>query len=192
MPAMSRRATKGRSAPTVQETPEREEGPLAATLLDVALVASSFRIEPEYFDTLEGPDGSPSHELSLHVLVDPPRFDPAAGMAVAAFEWVISARDGTSELFQVSATYAVSFGDLTDAERGGVVELVEREGAFASFPYFRAFAAQIGWASGAELPPLPILTDDTFRLQRARAAEVAGKAAEKPSREKGKKKGKKR
>lgn len=128
-----------------------------AQLEDILLVGSSLVIDPSFFGGASGkrPELSYAREVVEHSLV--------SALAASRFEWKITARLGHKQLLEVKAEYMTIYGNLDGCDEGAVRAFVERVGTIATYPYFRALVAQFDWAAKTGLPPLPVITAETFQ-----------------------------
>lgn len=69
-------------------------------------------------------------------------------------------RQADAEDVAQDARYFLAYDGLHGTDSSAVEAFVGRVGPFTTFPYFRAFASQTSWASGAELPILPVLREE--------------------------------
>ena len=129
----------------------------AARLEDVVLMRSQFEVHPDYFD----PDAPREHGFASG---DPQiHFEQHLGTVVGMFPWNLEVTRAEKPLLTLACTYTVRYSGLRGQDAGAVEAFVRRVGSLAVYPYFRAFASQIGWAAGAELPILPILRAEPVR-----------------------------
>jgi len=163
---------KPHSSPPIRKLTSREKvslrGPATysevvheARLRDILLVQSQFFVVPEFHAEKDA-------KLSFKWDIGEPSFDPKAGVVSSMFQWVLEARspaagedDHTERppLLTLSCHYFIVYDNLEDCDGEAAKAFVRRVGTFATYPYFRAFASQLAWASGTNFPPLPILTD---------------------------------
>lgn len=125
-----------------------------ASLQRLMLVASEFHMDPGMLkpsaDIRLSFDLSDVHEF---------KFSEESGLAIANFDWTQEAESSSKSLFKLTAKYVVFYGGLEGLSEPAVKAFVIRFGTFATYPYFRSLAAQMSWASSANLPALPILQD---------------------------------
>ena len=85
-------------------------------------------------------------------------FDSRTGRCSLVVAWSLTAPVARRPAsLNAEATFLVLYGGLTGMPAQIVEPLVDQLGRFASFPYFRAYVAQMAGMSGFAIPPLPIL-----------------------------------
>jgi hypothetical protein len=133
----------------------------AATLLDLRLVSSKFYAKPEYYvaNTQEDADGKPFLKRGFTWRHEALGYDPEGGILSGFFFWQITVRKGRSKLLDAEATYLVSYAKVPPVEDDPALAFLRKVGRFATYPYFRAYVAEMSWASSADLPTLPVLRE---------------------------------
>jgi hypothetical protein len=132
----------------------------AAGLEEILLVGANFSVKPDYFESREqGKEGKrkPSIEYVYGCTISDASFDADTGTAGATFNWELVARRGKKNLLKLHCSYLVYYSGLKKMEKEVVLYFVSKVGRFTSYPYFRAMASQFSWASGTNLPLLPVI-----------------------------------
>jgi preprotein translocase subunit SecB len=139
----------------------------AAELEDIKLVSSSFSIEPDYFNEQLASEFT----FKIDAEMGEPTFDADARRLFASFEYTVAVSHNETTVLRCTAAYLVIF--LIDGEHDEQLMqyFAKRVGRNASYPYFREYSAAQSWASGANLPILPIMKTGSVRK---RAADVSG------------------
>lgn len=138
----------------------------AAQLADIILVSSNFKVEPGHFEAKA--EKSFSYQLSdVKVTVNSEQ-----GRAQGAFTWKVQATYAENTTFMLFATYIAVYVNVLHQQEDSIRAFVRRVGTFATYPYFRSHASHISWASKAELPTLPVLTEGSLVNQATEAPEA--------------------
>jgi hypothetical protein len=132
----------------------------AARLSGIYLVSAKFDVEAHFFED------SSSHDLEFGGEVHACEFDEQSTNAMGFFDWWVQAMAGDKVVLRFAARYAARYDGFNGKDTRAVRAFVERVGRFATYPYFRALAAQMSWESAAGLPPMPILREDTLATAR--------------------------
>jgi hypothetical protein len=117
----------------------------------IKLLKLDFDVRPERFEV----DGDIRLSFGRKPLSC--RFDEASSAAAAIFQFSVTARQGRSRALHLVADYAVLYAIASDATPEAATAFSKHVGGFASYPYFRALAAQMAWNAGVDLPPLPAI-----------------------------------
>lgn len=126
----------------------------ASELSSVMLVRLEYAVDPEFFKSRQDCD------LSFNVEVLGTEFDPESGQASAIFQWTVEAKLEEKSLLACSAGYVAAYNNMQpDLDPDAVRGFIQRFGRFATYPYFRAMVAHVTWASGVDLPVMPILRE---------------------------------
>lgn len=142
------------------KTSPKESGPsadgynavvAAASLEEIVLTESVFRIEPEYFSDNEDRQLLFEHEKTLHP------YDKETSAISLEIKFSVRAARGESTLLECAAKYYVVFTVANEVDDAAVEAFLDRVGIFTAYPYFRARLAQYSWEAGAALPVLPII-----------------------------------
>lgn len=143
-----------------------------ATLREIRLIESYFSLAPEYFSS--DPD---AEEISLSRDQSEGDVDyfEEDGVLVAGFRFaVLGERDG-ERLLDCHAKYIVFFALEEQVDRNAALVFAKRTGKNATYPYFREFVASQSWASGADLPILPILRSAPPKSKTKETQEATGR-----------------
>ena len=124
-----------------------------ATLEEIRLVESAFFIAPNYFDE----EFSAERRFRTNQKADAPVYDEESSSLVCGFEFSVEVMKDEQKLLTCSAHYIVFFAFAERVDNETAKFFANRTGRNAAYPYFRQFAASQSWASGANLPILPIL-----------------------------------
>jgi len=125
----------------------------AATIEDVRLVESAFSVEPDYF----ADDDEVEREFSRGISESDVTYAKKENVLSASFEFAIEVQRDQAILLKCRARYIVFFSFIEEVDKEAAVFFAKRTGRNAAYPYFRQYVAAQSWASGAELPILPIL-----------------------------------
>jgi len=131
-----------------------------AKLTDIKLTDGRFTLKPEYFLLAEEEESGAKKKAlvrNFNCDVSPMEIDREHGILCGFFKWTVSVKKGRKRLVSVSATFVVAYSDVPDIPDDPAHAFLEKVGSIASYPYFRSFVSQLSWASGADLPILPIL-----------------------------------
>ncbi|MCB2114450.1 MAG: hypothetical protein R3C42_05975 [Parvularculaceae bacterium] len=146
----------------------------AAELQDIRLVSSNFFVEPEYYD----PNNAENRVFGIEDSITEPEFDDESNALFAAFEFIVKVQIEEKLLLSCTASYVVGFRIEGQFDLDLMKYFARRIGRNATYPYFRDHAAQLSWASGAQLPILPIMKTGSAKKS---AAQVSGvEAASEP------------
>jgi hypothetical protein len=134
-----------------------------AQLRDIALISSNFEVKPQYFSArLE--NAQLNHAINMEF--SEPSYDDESGLLLAQMDWSVTAKKGRSQHLKLTARYMLTYSGVPSVESRHMSEFIRRVGRFATYPYFRNFVSQMSWASGAELPILPVLKQELGGLRR--------------------------
>lgn len=150
----------------------------AAELADVSLVACEFKIQPEYYEH-KGLQrkGSRKLKFAYGCSLGGLQFDPKFGMVGSEFAWSLTAKAGRKHLAKLRCVYICYYTGLEGRDEAAALAFLKRVGRFATYPYFRAFASQFSWGSGADFPLLPVIREP----KRPRAVTKPKKEPAKPA-----------
>jgi hypothetical protein len=126
----------------------------ASELSNVLLISLTFSVDPEYYSD----DGS-DRKLRFDAEVDTPHFDSESGSATGLFHWFLEAKKGEEVQLSVKSSWYILYTGLKDQNEDAIRAFVERIGRLATYPYFRTLVSQITWASGTNLPIMPVLRE---------------------------------
>lgn len=123
-----------------------------ADLIDIKMISSNFRVEPEYYidkakRRLEYSSGYPKW-------VD---FNDEEGFALGTFDWEVRCKHGRKTVLSIKARYMIIYNINREVEPKYARDFVANVGRFAIFPYFRSLVSQYSAASSTDLPLLPVL-----------------------------------
>lgn len=100
-------------------------------------------------------------------------FDAAVGRCVTTVLWSVSAEASSHRAgLRAQGSYLVAYDGLAGMDQAVVVPLIEHLARFASFPYFRAYVAQMASAAGILMPPLQVLKGQIRTPVPARPAQA--------------------
>ncbi|WP_018690041.1 hypothetical protein [Ahrensia kielensis] len=126
----------------------------AAMLKSVQLVEINFLVKPDFFR-------AKSNEKKFHVVVDSvePEYEAGNDAVVALVDFEVFIKRARTKQLTCKAKYAVVYGGFSNCEYEDVLRFIERVSTFTCYPYFRSVFANIDWAAGTHLPPLPVLKE---------------------------------
>ena len=123
----------------------------SARLLDVAVTASSFKLEREFFS-----ESDKKRKLSSDYHLIDCEFNEEFLILLVRFE--VEAKEGNRKLLKCRCDYNVVYSfSAPNVSREAAVSFGRHIAQFTAYPYFRQHFAQRSWESGADLPVLPIL-----------------------------------
>lgn len=138
----------------------------AATLGDIKLVDLNFNVKTKYFDESKKAKASYDHEISeIH-------YDAESQTLGGMFSWRVTVEKGRSKALLVRAVYLVIYDNVPDVGAVHAEAYFRRVGRFATYPYFRTTVSQLSWASGAELPILPVLREPPRKSGTENEAQI--------------------
>jgi hypothetical protein len=126
----------------------------AARIVAVNLIKTDFEVKPSFF----GYEGELEYSFDLKSPA-PVAFDSESGNASGFFHWALTAKAAEKTVLSLVAAFWVTYDSLAGLDGEAVEAFVRRVGCFTSYPYFRSFVSQMSWASGTNLPILPILRE---------------------------------
>jgi hypothetical protein len=129
----------------------------AAELKGIRLAGAGFEVKPKYFAMTEA-EGE-AIRLSYDREMSDYAFDDEVGLARATFTWRMSAELDTAKLVSTTASYVIVYSNLAGKDPKAAKSFIKRVGAFATYPYFRAFVSQLDWSADTRLPPMPVLRE---------------------------------
>ena len=132
----------------------------AAEISDISLIYCQFDMQPEYRSEKGKAEESGKN---LRMFFGPSysslAYQPDIGAVGAVITWELSVKSGRRKILKLRCDYTCIYHGLEDKDEEAAKAFLRRVGRFATFPYFRSFASQLSWSSGAELPTLPILKE---------------------------------
>lgn len=158
-----------------------------AVLGDIILTSVEFNMHPGYyFAPVAEVEGavSPEHKPERNYRVRALDFDPTTGLLSANLEWSLRVRSGRKNVLKLRCSYFIYYSGLEDHDEEVAKAFFGRVGRFATFPFFRAFASQTSWASGADLPILPVLREAPRQTLTPDASVPKQRARRRPARRK--------
>lgn len=124
-----------------------------AELSDIKLIDLNFKIKPVYFD----PEVRDKAKRSFNVATSNFFYDEETLMLGGMFEWEVKAEAARKRIFVAKAVYLVVYDNVPNVGTVHSEAFLTRVGRFATYPYFRSLVSQVSWASGAEVPIMPVL-----------------------------------
>lgn len=121
-----------------------------AELSTVSLVSLNFAVHPSYFEKQE------EIQLGYEINVSEHNYNTEQGSVLAVVECSVSANVDDEPLFKCDASYVVGYALSQECDIEAVSAFVKRVGVFACYPYFRSIVANVDWAAGTHLPPMPV------------------------------------
>ncbi|MEM6413542.1 MAG: hypothetical protein AAF720_02675 [Pseudomonadota bacterium] len=152
-----KRATKKKSVaartPSALEAKAYNKVVESATIEDIRLIGSEFQIEPGYF----ADDGEVERCFVRNIGTGEVTYSKEERILTVSFEFSIQVTRKDALLLKCRALYVVFFTLSEEVDENSARSFAKRTGKNAAYPYFREFASSQSWASGADLPILPIL-----------------------------------
>lgn len=131
-----------------------------AELGQIVLTECKFNITADYFKHRKlGKSDRKGLKYSYGCNVNGLDFSPEQDAVGANFDWTLLAKSGRINVLKLYCSYVCFYSGVKDANEAAAKAFAERVGKFATYPYFRAFASQISWASDADLPILSVLRE---------------------------------
>jgi preprotein translocase subunit SecB len=123
----------------------------AARLESVQLIDLSFNVKPEFFETI-----SKNRKFSYRIKSNNVVCEDDDDIAIAFIDFEVFAKKSRTNQLACKASYAVMYSGFTDCKNAQVKAFVRKVASFTCYPYFRSLIANLDWAAGTGLPPLPI------------------------------------
>lgn len=159
-PAQSKPAAPRRASPS-----EYSDAVSAAEMVSIRLIKSEFAVEPEGL----GHDRS-AWKRSYDCQVTRVSFDRTRRLLTGIVSADAVCKLGRRRLISLKSSYLLVYsveGEPTDA---AAESFVQRVGAFAAYPYFRAHFSDACSQAGVTLPPLPVLKAPPQRIAPSKKA----------------------
>jgi preprotein translocase subunit SecB len=136
----------------VENDPIAEYGKVvdSAELETISLVNLNFSVQPRYFEKQS------DAELGYEINVAERHYNRERNSAMAVVECSVSASFDDDVVWHCEASYVVAYSIAQDCDTEAVTAFINRVGVFACYPYFRSMVANVDWAAGTRLPPLPV------------------------------------
>lgn len=136
-----------------------------AELGDIFLQTCVFDIQPEYFlaRSLGKSGEGPKPKFRIYSSTEGVTFVSADGVVGANFIWQVKTKVGRKQLLKLRCVYVCYYSGLEGQDEEAAIAFLKRVGRFATYSYFRSYVSQISWASGADLPMLPVLRESKRR-----------------------------
>lgn len=122
----------------------------ASQLEHVMLVHLEFNVDPKFFTERE------NISLSYEIDVDDHSYNADLGQAAAFIDAAVVATIEEKSAFVCQAKYVVGYSLEEKCDPEAVATFLKRVAVFACYPYFRGVVANLDWAAGTNLPPLPV------------------------------------
>jgi len=135
----------------------------STSMIDVRLIDSRFCVKPEYYDE----DTKTKHKFHSTREIGNVVFGHPDEFFYVPVNFEVSVKNGNRKDLVCSTQYLVLFQNTTDFDERSARLFAAKVGIHAAYPYFRSFLASQSWASGAELPTLPILKQPPFKKMKA-------------------------
>lgn len=122
-----------------------------AQLQDIALIGLNYALKPQYHMIPEN-----EHKRSVDgqlVSVSDPSDD---GSRVAQIRWTVGISHSRKSLAKFDATYVIFYSGMEKVPEEIVNIFMGSVALGATYSYFRSVCAQLDWAGGLRLPPLPL------------------------------------
>lgn len=128
-------------------------------LFDIKLMNFTYKVKPEYFsakheETKENKDilsRSYSHAIENMHHDKPDKF------LIGGISWNVTIKKSRTNVLQTKAEYLIIYEDALPVEDEYVEKFFHKVVPFTTYPFFREKVAQFSWASGADLPIMPVL-----------------------------------
>lgn len=129
-------------------------------LFDIRLINFMYNSTPSYFEIMakeEELQAPNALKRSFHRELSKPHHSKEDEILVSNIEWRIEIRKGRKKVLEIKANYLVAYEKATAVEDEYVSKFINRVVPFTTYPYFREKVSNFSWASGANLPILPVL-----------------------------------
>ena len=135
-----------------KKDPVKEYGRVvdAAELEAVNLIHMEFDVRPRYFTERD------ETQLSYTIDVDSQKYDEESGNAVAFISCAVGAHVEDEALLSFEGQYVVAYKVSEKCDHTAVETFLKRVAVFACYPYFRSVVANLDWAAGTGIPPMPV------------------------------------
>jgi hypothetical protein len=138
----------------------------SARIFDLRLVSARFEVKPEY--ALAGEQASSNNNFTwVHT---PLAYQADAKALSGFFTWKVEVKKGRKRTLFAEARYLVTYDNVPDVDERAAFAFLENVGKFATYPYFRAYVAQMSWNSNANLPILPVLRERQDAIRREKVS----------------------
>lgn len=142
----------------------------SAELGDISLVNANFSLDTEYFaKRSEAEEGEGSIEFLKNLKIQELTYEEKEGFVGASFNWSLEVKSKRKQLLKLDCEYICYYTNVPGMDREVVEVFMKRVGRFATYPYFRSLASQMSWASGTDLPLLPVLKERIKSSSQAKA-----------------------
>lgn len=127
-----------------------------AELRTIQLTDFNFHIDPQHF--------SPEVKRSFVYDIDnhANEFSAENGLALAHVDVSVYCKVERKKTLKCTAKYIAVYDNLSDCDEKEVKAFLSRVAPIACYPYFRALFANLNWAAGADMPPLPVHREPTI------------------------------
>ena len=124
---------------------------MSAQLAGINMLTCGFDMKPEFLDH--------QHEakLSYGSEVVSCGIDEETQTVAALFRYEVKGSLARRSLLKCVAEYVVIYSIPNEAPQAAARGFCRNVGRFAAYPYFRTQVAQLFWAAGVVLPPLPAI-----------------------------------
>lgn len=122
-----------------------------AQLADVLLTKVDFSVSPSYHST-----DPQNHVRKFDGQVVQIARQTGDNLCLAEIKWTVSVVLGKKKLAKCDAHYVIIYDSVTDADEDSLRIFIESVGRATAYSYFRGLCAQLDWAGGLRLPPLPV------------------------------------
>lgn len=129
-----------------------------AQLASISLVKNKFEVVPEYFDGDDRDGSEPKNAFSFDHEWKGTAYHSNNGLVSGVIIWSLSVKQGEKTVLGIQCHYLVIYDNLKDQDSATATFFLERVGHIATYPYFRSLVSQLSWESGANLPLLPVIS----------------------------------
>ncbi len=128
-------------------------------LHDIKLTEFEFRVKPEYFFAVreEKEEDKDILSRSFKREIVSLHYEKEDEIFFATIAWNLTIKRSNKKVLHAKAEYLVVYDNAPAVEREYVERFTQKVVPFATYPYFREKVADFSWASGAELPVMPVL-----------------------------------
>jgi len=141
---------------------------MSAKLGAIQLLSSKFDVKPEML-ALDEKDLTLSYGREVMSC----QYSEEAGQAAAIFQYNVVGKAGRKKVFNCVADMFVTYELAEPAPEAAAIGFCRNVGAFAAYPYFRSLVAQLTWAAGLSLPPLPAIASTAHIAKKPKVADEA-------------------
>lgn len=128
-----------------------------ARLLSIQLIASNFKIEPDFFEE----NANDKMKLNFEDLHE--SYDEENRVATGIFRFEAIRKRANRKIFSLRDEFIVAYYIPSDCDTLHGKAFAANVGLIAAYPYFRAHVASTASLADADMPVLPIISRGPFK-----------------------------